>query len=95
MEERRKYQRTEINEPAYVSSGGSVMRCTVRNFSPEGAAIDVEEPAFVPARFRLVMANDTSVVHECRVAWIQKNRIGLSFVDTGKVRRESSASAAD
>jgi hypothetical protein len=95
MEEKRKYQRTEVNEPAYVSSGGSVMRCTVRNISPEGAAIDVEEPAFVPARFRLVMANDTSVVHECRVAWIQKNRIGLSFVGGGEILREPSASAAD
>jgi hypothetical protein len=79
MEERRKYQRTEINEPAYVSSGGSVMSCMVRNISPEGAAIDVENPAFVPSRFRLVMARDASV-HECSIAWIQKNRIGLTFV---------------
>lgn len=82
MEERRKHPRTEIDEPAYVSSGGSVMRCIVRNISPEGAAIEVENPAFVPQRFRLVMANDFSVVHECRIAWIQKNRIGLTFVDT-------------
>jgi hypothetical protein len=28
-----------------------------------------------------VMASDSSV-RECRVAWIQKNRIGLTFVDT-------------
>jgi hypothetical protein len=82
MEERRKHPRTEIDEPAYVSSGGSVMRCIVRNISPEGAAIEVENPAFVPQHFRLVMANDSSVVHECRIAWIQKNRIGLTFVDT-------------
>ena len=96
MEEKRKFPRTEINEPAYVSSGGSVMRCTVRNISPEGAAIDVDEPAFVPARVRLVMANDRSIVHECRVAWIQKNRIGLSFVGIDRVlREEPSASAAD
>jgi hypothetical protein len=81
MEEKRKYARTEINEPAYVSSGGSVMHCTVRNISPEGAAIDVDEPAFVPARFRLVMANDPSNLRECRIAWIQKNRIGLTFVE--------------
>ena len=81
MEEKRKYPRTEINEPAYVSSAGSVMHCTVRNISPEGAAIDVDEPAFVPARFRLVMANDPSNVRECRIAWIQKNRIGLTFVE--------------
>jgi PilZ domain len=80
MEERRKYPRTEIDQPGYVSSGGSVMSCMVRNISPEGAAIEVENPAFVPQRFRLVIANDRSV-HECRVAWIQKNRIGLTFVN--------------
>ena len=79
MEEKRKYLRTEIEEPAYVSSGGSVMRCVVRNISHEGAAIDVEV-AFVPQRFRLVMAKNSSVVHECRIAWIQKNRIGLTFL---------------
>ena len=84
MEERRKYPRTEIDEPAYVSSGGAVMSCVVRNISPEGAAIDVENPAFVPARFRLVMAKDASV-YECSIAWIQQNRIGLTFVAPAKI----------
>ncbi|MCA6113885.1 PilZ domain-containing protein [Bradyrhizobium sp. WSM 1738] len=79
MEEKRKYPRTEIDEPAYVSSGGSVTSCVVRNISPAGAAIDVDNSAFVPQHFRLVMAKNPSVVHECRVAWIQKNRIGLTF----------------
>ena len=78
MEERRKHSRTEIDEPAYVSSGGSVMSCRVRNISTEGAAIDVDNPAFVPSRFRLVMASDSSV-YECSVAWIQRNRIGVIF----------------
>lgn len=78
MEEKRKHQRTEINEPGYVSAGGSVMRCMVRNISPEGAAIDVENPAFVPAQFRLVIASDSST-HECRVIWIREKRIGLAF----------------
>jgi PilZ domain-containing protein len=82
MDEKRKHPRTEINEPAYVSLGGSVMSCMVRNISAEGCAIDVENPAFVPASFRLVMASDSSV-RECRIAWIQKNRIGLTFVDEG------------
>jgi PilZ domain-containing protein len=79
MEEKRKYPRTEINELAYVSSGGSVMSCVIRNISPEGAAIDIENPAFVPQRFRLVIAKDSSV-RECSIAWIQKNRIGLTFI---------------
>jgi PilZ domain len=82
MEEKRKHPRTEINEPAYVSSGGAVMSCVVRNISLEGAAIDVENTAFVPPRFRLVMARDSSV-RECQITWIQKGRIGLSFVDQG------------
>lgn len=82
MEEKRRHRRTDIDEPAYVSAGGSVMSCTVRNISLEGAAIDVENAAFVPPRFRLVMANNSSV-RECKIAWIQKNRIGLSFVDQG------------
>ena len=55
------------------------MRCMVRNISPEGAAIDVENPAFVPARFRLVMDSGAKV-HECSIAWIQKNRIGVAFI---------------
>jgi hypothetical protein len=82
MEERRKHPRTEINQPGYVCSGGSVMSCVVRNISAEGAAIDVENPAFVPECFRLVIANDAADVRECRIAWIQKNRIGLTFVET-------------
>jgi hypothetical protein len=79
MEEKRKHQRTEINEPAYVSAGGSVMRCVVRNISPEGAAIDVDNPAFVPGQFRLVMARDSSN-RDCRGIWIQQKRIGVAFV---------------
>jgi hypothetical protein len=79
MEEKRKHQRTEINEPAYVSAGGSVMRCMVRNISPEGAAIDVENPAFVPAQFRLVMASDSSA-RDCAVIWIREKRIGVAFI---------------
>ncbi|MET0677553.1 MAG: PilZ domain-containing protein [Bradyrhizobium sp.] len=81
MEEKRKHPRTDMEEPAFVSSGGSVIRCVVRNISREGAAIDVENPAFVPQTFRLVMAGDSSIVHECRVAWIQRNRVGLTFLN--------------
>lgn len=65
------------------------MQCMVRNISPQGAAIDVENPAFVPQRFRLVMAKDRSIVHECRVAWIQKNRIGLTFVKAADAIEQS------
>ncbi|HXI06338.1 MAG: PilZ domain-containing protein [Bradyrhizobium sp.] len=91
MEERRRFPRTEIDEPAFVSSGGSVMRCTVLNISPEGCAIEVNEPAFVPQRFRLVMAHDSSIVRECQVAWIQQNRIGVTFVAAPQEARRATA----
>jgi hypothetical protein len=86
MEERRKHPRIEIEEPALVSAGGSVMTCVVRNISPDGAAIDVENPAFVPARFRLVR-HSGALVNECSVAWIQSNRIGLVFVAPPQTRQ--------
>jgi hypothetical protein len=79
VEEKRKYQRSEVNEPAYVSAGGSVMSCMVRNVSAEGAAIDIEDPAFVPERFRLVMSKG-ALVRECQIAWLQDKRIGITFV---------------
>jgi hypothetical protein len=91
MEERRRFPRTEINEPAYVSSRGSVMRCTLLNISAEGCAIEVGEPAFVPQRFRLVMASDSSIVRDCRVAWIQQNRIGLAFVEAPQAAKPARA----
>ena len=91
MEEKRKYPRTETDEPAYVSSGGAVMPCVVRNISREGAAIDVENPAFVPQQFRLVMAKDASIVHECRIAWIKQRRIGLTFVKVADVHAQEQA----
>jgi len=81
MDERRRHPRVEIDEPALISAGGAVQSCVVRNISAEGAAIDVENPAFVPARFRLVMANGATV-HDCSVAWIRKNRIGVAFIAT-------------
>jgi hypothetical protein len=90
MEEKRKFARTEINEPAYVSSGGSVMSCIVRNISPEGAAIDIENPEFVPQHFRLVWAKGASV-RECEVAWIQQKRIGVAFVASLQITPEPGA----
>jgi hypothetical protein len=50
----------------------------VLNISAEGAAIDVANAAYIPDRFRLMTVNDR-VVRNCRVVWIQRNRIGIVF----------------
>ena len=77
-DERRKHPRAEVDETAYVSSGGASTRCRVLNISAEGAAIDVPNAVYIPDRFRLMTENDR-VVRDCRVVWIQRNRIGVVF----------------
>src|ERR1700675_1619079 len=77
-DERRRHPRVEIDEAAYVSSGGASTRCRVLNVSAEGAAIDVPNAAYIPQRFRLMTAHDPGVPHS-RVALIQRNRIGIVF----------------
>ena len=47
-DERRRHPRVEIDEAAYVSSGGASTRCRVLNISAEGAAIDVPNAAYIP-----------------------------------------------
>ena len=77
-EERRRAPRSDVDEPAYVSSHGSSTRCRVVNISAEGAAIEVPDAAFVPARFQLMTENDRQV-RNCRIVWIKQNRIGVIF----------------
>lgn len=78
MEERRRGPRADVDEPAYISSGGSSTRCRVVNISAEGAAIEVPDPVFVPARFQLMTEKDR-VVRDCRIVWTKQNRIGVIF----------------
>jgi hypothetical protein len=77
-DERRGHPRVEIDEAAYVSSGGASTRCRVLNLSAEGASIDVPNAAYIPQRFRLMTEKDR-LIRKCRVVWIQQNRIGVAF----------------
>ncbi len=77
-EERRKYPRVEIDEPAYISMGGFSMRCRLLNVSTEGAALEVPNPDSVPLSFQLMTEKDR-VIRGCRVIWTKQNRIGVAF----------------
>jgi hypothetical protein len=77
-EDRRRGPRADVDEPAYISSHGSSTRCRVVNISAEGAAIEVPDPAFIPARFQLMTETDR-VVRDCRIVWTKQNRIGVVF----------------
>ena len=74
--DRRKSERAETNEVAFISVAGSSTRCQIVNVSSDGAAVDVPDAAYIPSRFRLMTERDR-VVRNCRIAWISENRIGV------------------
>jgi hypothetical protein len=78
VDDRRKHSRYELEEPAYISSGGACWSCIVLNLSPDGAAIQLADPTVVPDKFVLMIARDRRTFN-CRFAWSQHNRIGVSF----------------
>ncbi len=78
VDDKRQYPRTDVEDQAYVSFGGTSLGCTIRNISEEGAAIDVENASYLPERFLLVMEPDHEV-RNCRMVWIKQNRIGVQF----------------
>jgi hypothetical protein len=89
VDDRRKHSRYELEEPAYISSGGACWSCIVVNLSTEGAAIELADPTVVPDRFVLMIARDRRTFN-CRFAWSQQNRIGISFEADGTQSKNTS-----
>jgi hypothetical protein len=54
----------------------SVIDCTIRNLSPEGAAIAVDGAATLPAEFDLEFDGER---RHCTVAWRRLDRLGVKF----------------
>jgi len=78
--ERRKSPRNNIDEIAFISVAGGSTRCRIVNASVDGAALEVDNPAYIPNQFQLMTENDR-VLRSCRIAWIKGKRIGVEFVD--------------
>jgi hypothetical protein len=78
VEDKRRVERIETEQLAHVSFGGTSLSCVIRNISAEGAAIDVDNAAYIPQRFQLVLPPDRGV-RDCRLVWIKRNRIGVAF----------------
>jgi len=57
------------------------MHCVILNISPR-ARPSKSITRLRSATFSPDDANHASIVHECRITWIKKNRIGLTFVET-------------
>ena len=84
--DRRKSERTEVDEIAYIAFAGSSTRCRVLNISSDGAAVEVPNAAYIPACFELMTERDR-VIRTCKVAWISGNRLGIEFETASRLPR--------
>jgi hypothetical protein len=80
MEERRRHSRARTLKAARILLNGhhSVIDCTVRNLSPEGARLDVASTLGIPERFDLMFDADHTV-RPCRMIWHREKQIGVEF----------------
>jgi diguanylate cyclase (GGDEF)-like protein len=56
----------------------SVLDCTIRNLSPEGACLQVESVVGVPAGFDLLIDGEEAP-RPCRLMWQSDHRVGVEF----------------
>lgn len=78
FQERRKSQRENVQQTAYISYMGSSTRCTITNISTDGAAIEVPDASYIPIRFQLMTETDR-ILRNCFVVWIKHNTLGIQF----------------
>lgn len=62
------------------NDGRSVIDCTIKNLSCEGAALNVESTLGIPNEFVLIV-NPDNVQKPCRVAWKTQTLIGVAFLE--------------
>jgi PilZ domain len=76
--ERRRAQRHRTLKAGKIilAHGASVIDCTIRNLSNEGAALAVDGAATLPAEFDLQFDGET---RHCTVAWRRVDRLGVKF----------------
>jgi hypothetical protein len=80
MIERRKLERIDVDEVAYISGDGASLRCRVVNMSEEGASVELPSKRHVASTFKLMLEKDR-IIRSCRLVWLSGNLIGVSFED--------------
>jgi hypothetical protein len=81
MVETRIAPRYRADKPAIAEYGGDKYRCTVRDISATGAAIEFPEPVRVlpfAKDFNLIMKDD-GLTLPCRIVWKRDYRMGVAF----------------
>lgn len=78
--ERRRRPRARTLKAARIlfNEHHSVIDCTVRNLSPEGACLNVASALGIPERFDVIFEADHSI-RPCRVVWHKEKQLGVEF----------------
>jgi hypothetical protein len=78
MVETRAAPRYRVTKSAQIEHGSHKITCTLRDLSITGAALEVPDPAIIPAKFTLVLPED-GLKLSCRVVRRTGFRIGVAF----------------
>jgi len=80
MDDRRKEQRSRMLRGGRIllHRKSSVISCTVRNLSREGACLQVSTVVGIPVEFDLAVDGEEQT-YPCRVVWQSETRMGVAF----------------
>ena len=78
--ERRRQPRARTLKSARIlfNQHHSVIDCTVRNLSAEGACLNVASAIGIPERFDVIFDADHSI-RPCRMVWHKEKQLGVEF----------------
>jgi len=80
MDEHRHDQRLRALKAGKIvfNHRSSVLDCTIRNLSAQGASLQVASTVGIPESFDLLIGSDPAS-RPCRVAWRSESRLGVAF----------------
>jgi hypothetical protein len=80
MEKHRKHPRVRTLKSGKIifNQKSSILDCTIRNLSKQGACLEMPSTLGIPPYFELLFVADRTV-RSCDVAWITETRMGVSF----------------
>ena len=74
--------RKSVHQPGWITleGGFAARQCVVKNLSPTGANLMIDDPNSLPARLRLAFSRDARTGRSCEVVWRRGKSVGIKFV---------------
>jgi len=65
-------------KPRVIEFDGVGIKCTAKNLSDTGAALQIVTPLYIPDRFTLSVPSD-QFKRRCHIIWRKEKLIGIAF----------------